>query len=212
MLYKARMSHFTVAFNDVLERMKKTSGVTQKMFADRVDMPLSTLSSYLVERTRPDSASLSRIIPGLEESDARRIIIAHLTDETPKEWRGKLAVKSVSDPGAISFSQINTLPKKFRNQIEALVVEAKSNEHVIGFIDEFASLLGIPRKEIWPHENIPVQSVPAQFVRTSAPPSSSTSSPLDQPAAAQKKNRLSRVTKSRAELQGEKGKPRSKKH
>lgn len=145
------MSHFTVVINDILDQMKASSGITRQSFAERIGMSISTLSSYTTERNKPTAPALAQIASGLEERDAARIIVAHLTDETPAEWHERIGVRgdatlAVRDRvnESLPLKGYADLPVNFRRQMEALLHEARSNGHVIGFIDEFVTLLNLP--------------------------------------------------------------------
>jgi transcriptional regulator with XRE-family HTH domain len=157
------MSHFTVAINGLLDRMKNDAQMTRQQFAGRIGMSLSTLSSYTTGRSRPDASALRSIVSGLEGPDARRIVVAHLQDETPDALRAEisLGVQSGLPPGqTIEFPDDD----EFRHNIGLLVEEARSNEHVIGFVAELIALLGLKSREpkLWPVDDppFPVQRVP----------------------------------------------------
>lgn len=139
------MSHFSIALDDVLERMKTESATTRQKFAERIPMPLSTLTGYAKDTFAPDAIALGKICASLPDKDAQRIIIAHLTDQTPSDWRSRLRFVSdleAADQG-VTFERFNTLPKEFLLEIEAILEEAKGNEQIISFFHELTSLLGI---------------------------------------------------------------------
>lgn len=184
------MSHFTVALNSVLERMKE-AGTTRQDFAGRLGMPLSTLAGYYTGKNRPTPEALHEIASGLETDDAETVILAHLNDETPSSWRGRLRIIAsgamVDEAPGVSLQHYGGLPERFLRQMEAIVLEARSNEHVIGFVHEFAVLLGLdctrPGAE-WqnpPESKFPVQAVPADDALTSRERGDSTPGARRQP-------------------------------
>lgn len=184
------MSYFTVAINEVLDAMKDATGITRQQFAMRIEMPLSTFSGYTKERTKPDAQALGLIASGLSEQDAARVIIAHLTDETPATWRDRVSVSADRDGArSVSLENFNFLPPRFRQQVEALLGAAKSNEHIISFIDEFVILLGLDTKAapvlLWPSASqLPQQPARASGASITSPRGSSTLSLNEDPADA----------------------------
>jgi transcriptional regulator with XRE-family HTH domain len=171
------MSHFTVALNDILDRMKNASGITRQQFALRIPMPMSTLSGYANERTSPDAEALELLCANLDEMDAFRIIRAHLIDSMPASWRERIEIAGVgTEREKFLIKGRDKLPPKFRAQVELLLGEAEHNEHLIGFVDEFVALLGLENTpKLWPAK-FPAQNVPAGPVRSYAPLGPSTPS------------------------------------
>ncbi|HEX8312748.1 MAG TPA: helix-turn-helix transcriptional regulator [Chthoniobacteraceae bacterium] len=164
------MSHFTVTINDVLETMKRTSGITRQSFAQRVGVPMSTFASYTSGRTKPDAQSLELICSGLEDEDAYRVVLSHLADETPRQWVGRLTIgdNAGETRECTRMDDLETLPTEFRARVEFLLKQAQENEHIIGLIDELCALLGYQPAEDpvcqppFREQNVPVGPVLAR--------------------------------------------------
>jgi hypothetical protein len=205
------MSHISIALNEVLDRMKAESKITREKFALRIGMPLSTLSGYTNERTQVDGDSLGRLISGLEEPDAKRLVSAHLNDQLPEHWRHRVMIdvgeEHVERPQLTGFGD---LPVGFRKDVESIIGEAKHNRHVISFMREFSALLFddkspapdvddilCPGAEKFPQQDVPTGAVHS---RSGASTASSKGNSLNEesPAPAPRKGPKTKAVGTRA--------------
>lgn len=199
------MSNFTSVLVRILERMKETSGTTRNDFAKRAGMPPSTLASYYDGVNTPTTKALSTIAGALDQVDGRELIIAHLIDETPAEWRGEIrfVADGVKASRGLTLKACETLPPQFSENLVLLMEEAKRNEHIPSFVADFVRVLGlegasegtppkragVPPDAVWPEGKLPAQNVPARVARTSARRGDSTPSSDDVALVAEKEVR-----------------------
>ena len=160
------MSRFTVALDEVLDRMKTEEGITRQLFASRIEMPMSTFASYANGRT-PDPEALGKIAGGLHPIDAVQIIKAHLYDQTPKGWHERIADVAAS-PSVIRLDESGLLPAGFRADLELLIAEGLHNDELIQFIRDTVQLLHLSRTAERPcppkttPENFRIHTTPAK--------------------------------------------------
>lgn len=139
------MSKFSIALSEILDAMKAERNETQTGFAKRIDMPLSTLSGYVIDRSTPNAAAIEKLTSGMSQGHALLLVEAYLSDSLPPEWRDRVTLSGqpMADTDRLAF--FDKLPMGFRRRVELFVEEATRNEHIKGIIEEMVALMGLEK-------------------------------------------------------------------
>ncbi len=135
------MSLFSAALSQVLEGRKWTQSDT----AAAVGLSQAAVSKYLGGR-RPDQKSLELICEVLDEYERAQLLLAHLRDEVPQNYRDLVHLTATAGSPTLKEEAIEgwrnaPLPRDVMQSLELIAREAAHDESVRELIRSTANIL-----------------------------------------------------------------------